>query len=151
MTGILGTLLTEMDGAQAAHGVIVIAATNRREALDPALLRPGRLELHIAVPLPDAAGRLEILRVHTEAMQLAGDVDLVALAADSATAGWSGAQLANLCREAGMHALREDLTAATAGARHFAAALAELAPPPPPPCVRMAAIESRRGRESNSD
>ena len=88
-----------MDGAQAAHGVIVIAATNRREALDPALLRPGRLELHIAVPLPDAAGRLEILRVHTEAMQLAGDVDLVALAADSATAGWSGAQLANLCRD----------------------------------------------------
>ena len=80
------------------------------------------------MPLPDAAGRQEILRVHTSAMQLASDVDLAALAADAATAGWSGAQLANLCREAGMHALREDLGAATASARHFAAALKELAP-----------------------
>ena len=127
-TGILATLLTEMDGAHSATGVIVVAATNRPSALDPALLRPGRLELHIEVPLPDADGRAAILRVHTRSMRLAADVDLRALAADGCTAGWSGAQLANLCREAGMQALREDLDAGAAAARHFAVALSELRP-----------------------
>ncbi len=79
------------------------------------------------MPRPSAPERLDILRVHTRRMPLGGDVDLPALAADAATGGWSGAQLANLCREAGMQALREDVAAAAAVAgRHFRAALAAL-------------------------
>ena len=103
-TGVLATLLTEMDGVQAAEGVLVVAATNRPEVLDPALLRPGRLEMHIRVPAPDEAGRAEVLAVHAARLPQAGDVSLAALAA--ATPGWSGAALENLCREAAMAAVR---------------------------------------------
>lgn len=123
-TGILATLLTEMDGVVSAEGVVIVAATNRKEALDPALLRPGRLELHLHVPLPDADGRLAILRIHTRKCSVASDVDLAALARD--TEGWSGAELGNVCREASMEALREDIGADAVAARHFAAALEKL-------------------------
>jgi len=108
--GILATLLTEMDGVQSAVGVTVIGATNRPQALDPALLRPGRLELHLEVPLPaSSAQRLDILRVHARTLCLGADVRLELLASEEATGGWSGARLAGLCREAGMEALREAL------------------------------------------
>ena len=129
--GILASLLTELDGVASADGVTVVAATNRKEALDPALMRPGRLELHLHVPPPDAAGRAAILAIHTRAARLEADVDLPALAA--ATPGWSGAALANLAREAAMEALRESLAATAVARRHFDAALAALA------------AESRRG------
>jgi transitional endoplasmic reticulum ATPase len=85
--------------------VLVLAATNRKDALDPALLRPGRLEQHIEVPVPDEAGRREILAVHTRETPLAGDVDLDAVAAE--TPGRSGAQLEALVREASLRAIRE--------------------------------------------
>jgi len=88
--------------------------------------RPGRLELHIEVPLPGAPERLDILRVHSRRALLASDVALEAYAADAVTGGWSGAQLANLCREAGMEALRESLAAPEVRDRHFAAALRAL-------------------------
>lgn len=95
----------------------------------PSLLscRPGRLELHIHVPLPGAPERLDILRVHTRRTPLGPDVDLHTYAADGVSGGWSGAALANLVREAGMEALREDIGGATVTAvheRHMRAALA---------------------------
>lgn len=108
-TGLLTTLLTEMDGVAAADGVLIVAATNRPDALDPALLRPGRLELHIHVPCPDEPGRLSILQVHTRQLSLHPSLDLATWAREDKTQGWSGAQLENLCREAAMCALRESL------------------------------------------
>ncbi|WIA09999.1 hypothetical protein OEZ85_010211 [Tetradesmus obliquus] len=124
---LLSTLLTEVDGLQDSQGVLLLAATNRPAGLDPALLRPGRLDVLLYVPPPDAAGREAILRLHTGAMPLAADVDLAGLAA--ASHGFTGAELAGLCREAAMSALREDLTGAQNVAnRHFLAAQASTRP-----------------------
>ncbi|WP_255195681.1 AAA family ATPase [Halorarius litoreus] len=102
---VVSQLLTEMDNAAANPNVVVLAATNRRDALDPALLRPGRLESHVKVPQPDADGRRAILAVHTTGKPLHEDVDLDALAGE--TAGYSGAELAALVRTASIRAIRE--------------------------------------------
>ncbi len=102
---VVSQLLTEMDRAAGHPSVVVIAATNRRDTIDPALLRPGRLERHIEVPNPDQAARREILAVHTRATPLAGDVDLDAVAAE--LDGYSGAQIQSIVREASMRAVRE--------------------------------------------
>jgi len=102
---VVSQLLTELDAAADHPSLVVLAATNRKEALDPALLRPGRLEQHIEVPNPDEQARRDILRVHTEGKPLADDVNLGALAAD--TAGYSGADLEALIRTASMRAIRE--------------------------------------------
>ena len=102
----LNQILTEMDGFDPRAGIIVIAATNRPEILDPALLRPGRFDRHVAVAPPDRDGREQILRVHTRALPLAADVDLGALAAQ--TPGMVGADLANLANEAALTAARRD-------------------------------------------
>ena len=102
---VVSQLLTELDGLESNPNVVVLAATNRREALDPALLRPGRLESHVEVPLPDEAARLAILEVHAQGKPLGEGVDLDALAAE--TEGYSGAELAALVREASMRAIRE--------------------------------------------
>lgn len=108
-------------------GVLVLAATNRPAALDAALVRPGRLDLLLYVPPPDAPGRLEALRIHSRGMPLAPDVDLPALAAD--TQLFTGAELEALCREAALAALREDVEgAAEVAGRHFAAARTGAAP-----------------------
>jgi cell division protease FtsH len=96
----LNQLLVEMDGFDVSEKVIVVAATNRPDVLDPALLRPGRFDRQIVVDLPEAAGREEILRIHTRSIQIAADVDLRILA--SITTGMSGAQLASLCNEAAL-------------------------------------------------
>lgn len=101
---VLSTLLTELDGVEASEGVVLIGATNRKDLLDAALLRPGRLDAHIHVGLPDADARADVLRVHTGRMPLARDVDLVALAARAH--GLSGADLAQLCVQAALAALR---------------------------------------------
>eukprot|EP00955_Chlamydomonas_euryale_P059956 357554-Chlamydomonas_euryale.AAC.11 len=85
---LLSSLLTEMDGMELATGVLVLAATNRPAAVDAALMRPGRLDVQLYVPPPDAAGRADVLRVHTKGMPLAQDVDLNALAVD--TEGFTG-------------------------------------------------------------
>jgi cell division protease FtsH len=100
----LNQILTEMDGFASGEAVIVLAATNRAEVLDPALLRPGRFDRHVAVPPPDQAGRREILRVHMRPLPLAPDVDLDRLAAS--TPGMVGADLANLANEAALLAAR---------------------------------------------
>jgi cell division protease FtsH len=102
----LNQLLVEMDGFDDRHEVIVLAATNRPDVLDPALLRPGRFDREVMVGLPDLKGREGILRIHTRRLQLAPDVDLGVLA--RSTTGFSGADLANLCNEAALFAARRD-------------------------------------------
>ncbi|MCU0651723.1 MAG: ATP-dependent zinc metalloprotease FtsH [Candidatus Omnitrophica bacterium] len=100
----LNQLLVEMDGFDTDQGLILIAATNRPDTLDPALLRPGRFDRTIIVNLPDIKGREEILKVHTRKIKLAANVDLKSIAAQ--TPGFSGADLANLCNEAALLAAR---------------------------------------------
>ena len=100
----LNQILTEMDGFSGAEGVVVLAATNRPDVLDPALLRPGRFDRTIIVHPPDQKGRLEILRVHTRDVPLADDVDLEQMA--RSTPGMTGADLANLVNEAALLAAR---------------------------------------------
>ena len=107
----LNQLLVEMDGFDERHEVIVLAATNRPDVLDPALLRPGRFDRQVTVNLPDSKGREGILRIHTTPLQLAPDVNLSLLA--RTTTGFSGADLANLCNEAALVAARENHTAVT--------------------------------------
>jgi cell division protease FtsH len=107
----LNALLVEMDGFDTQEGVIIIAATNRPDVLDPALLRPGRFDRQITVSLPDVKGREEILRVHSKKVKLADSVDLAVVA--RATPGFSGAELANVINEAALLAARRGLKAIT--------------------------------------
>jgi cell division protease FtsH len=100
----LNQLLVEMDGFDERHEVIVLAATNRPDVLDPALLRPGRFDRQVTIGLPDRKGREGILRIHTRSLRLAPDVDLGLLA--RTTTGFSGADLANLCNEGALMAAR---------------------------------------------
>jgi cell division protease FtsH len=102
----LNQLLVEMDGFDERHEVIILAATNRPDVLDPALLRPGRFDRQVTIPIPDRRGREGILRIHTRMLRLAPDVDLGLMA--RTTTGLSGADLANLCNEAALLAARND-------------------------------------------
>ena len=102
----LNQLLTEMDGFDASKGVVILAATNRPDSLDPALLRPGRFDRRIPVELPDLQGREEILKVHARKVKLGDDIDFNAIA--RAAAGASGAELANMVNEAALRAVREN-------------------------------------------
>jgi cell division protease FtsH len=108
----LNQLLSEMDGFDQTAGVVVIAATNRPESLDPALLRPGRFDRQVVVPLPNQTERAAILAVHSKGKKLAPDVDLTVTA--RGTPGFSGADLANLINEAAIHAIRDNRTTITA-------------------------------------
>jgi cell division protease FtsH len=108
----LNQILTEMDGFTPSETVIVLAATNRPDVLDPALLRPGRFDRHVTVDLPTKKGRLEILKVHTRKIPLDPDVDLEGIS--RGTVGMSGADLANLVNEAALLATREDKDRVTA-------------------------------------
>ena len=101
----LNQLLTEMDGFEASKGVVILAATNRPETLDPALLRPGRFDRRVPVELPDLRGREDILKVHAKKVKLGDDVDLNAIA--RAASGASGAELANMINEAALRAVRQ--------------------------------------------
>ena len=102
----LNQLLTEMDGFDASNGVVILAATNRPDSLDPALLRPGRFDRRIPVELPDLKGREEILKVHAKKVRLGDDIDFNAIA--RAASGASGAELANMVNEAALRAVREN-------------------------------------------
>ncbi len=121
---VVDTLLTEMDGLRSLKNVVVIAATNRPDILDPALLRAGRFDRIIEIGLPNEAVRLQILKIHTKKMPLDRDVDLRELT--KITEGYSGADLENLCREAGMAAIRNN--SKKVGAEHFALALKAVVP-----------------------
>jgi len=114
----INQLLTAMDGFSPNAGVIVIAATNRADILDPALLRPGRFDRRVAVELPDFVGRAEILAVHTRTRPIAPDVSLASYA--RVTVGFSGAELENLCNEAAIYAARAN--SATITTEHLEAA-----------------------------
>lgn len=123
---IVNTILAELDGMEEMYNLVIIAATNRPDIIDPALLRPGRLEELILIPLPDENARLEIFRVHTNEMALGMEVNLKELA--NKTKGYTGADILALCRKAGIHALREDLQAREVRMEHFLQALEESAP-----------------------
>jgi cell division protease FtsH len=107
----LNQLLGELDGFDPRLDVIILAATNRPDVLDPALLRPGRFDRQVAIALPDRKGREGILRIHARKLHLADDVDLLLLA--KMTIGLNGADLANLCNEAALVAARHDLSSVT--------------------------------------
>ncbi|HHW18624.1 MAG TPA: CDC48 family AAA ATPase [Firmicutes bacterium] len=104
---VISQFLTEMDGIEELRGVVVLAATNRPDLIDPAILRPGRLDKRLQFPLPDRKAREMIFRVHTRGKPVDDDVDYRALA--EATEGWNGSEIAALCREAGMAAIRDFL------------------------------------------
>jgi len=106
---VISQLLTEMDGIVALEDIVVIAATNRPDIVDPAVLRPGRFDRLIYVPEPDEKSKLQIFKIYTKNMPLAKDVDLSQLVAIAKN--YSGADIEALCREAGMHALRRDVNA----------------------------------------
>lgn len=107
----LNQLLTEMDGFDGSKGVVILAATNRPESLDPALLRPGRFDRRIPVELPDLEGRIDILKVHAKKIKIASNVDYAAVARTAA--GASGAELANIINEAALRAVRLGRSCAT--------------------------------------
>ncbi len=120
---VVNTILAEMDGLEELQSVVVIGATNRPNLIDPALLRPGRFDELIYVPVPDRAGRLRILAIHTEGMPLGADVDLETLA--ERTERFTGADLEDLVRRAGLFALRESIEAVEVGMAEFERALTE--------------------------
>jgi transitional endoplasmic reticulum ATPase len=120
---VVNTLLAEMDGLEELRGVVVIAASNRPALLDPALLRPGRFDDLIYVPVPERDGRLHILKIHTRDMPLGEDVDLDSIA--GRTEGYTGADLEDIVRRAGLQALREDLDIERVTMSYFEDALKE--------------------------
>jgi transitional endoplasmic reticulum ATPase len=130
---VVGQFLTELDGIEELKGVTVLAATNRPDIIDPALLRAGRFDVHLELPAPDEKARRQIFEIHTRGKPLGSDVDLERLAA--ATDGLVGSDIEAICREASMLAIREfvgddvsahpsqDLDSFTVAARHFVQAL----------------------------
>jgi transitional endoplasmic reticulum ATPase len=123
---IVNQLLTSIDGLESLERVLVIAATNRPDIVDEALLRTGRFDRMLYVEPPNVAGRLEILKVHTRLMPLAEDVILNDIAAK--TEGYVGSDIAALCREAGLTAIRENLKASKVTKAHFEAAVKQVRP-----------------------
>ena len=123
---VVNTLLAEMDGLEELQGVVVIGATNRPLLVDPALMRPGRFDELIYVSVPERDGRLHILGIHTADMPLGEDVELESIA--DRTDGYTGADLEDLVRRAGLAALREDLEASRVPMRLFESALEETRP-----------------------
>ncbi len=123
---VISQMLTEMDGIERLGRVVVLGATNRPDLVDPALLRPGRFDRLIHVPAPDEKARYEILKIHTKRMPLAKDVDLQKLVKQ--LEGYSGADIAALCREAAMLALREDIKAKEVRLEHFQRAMKKVTP-----------------------
>ena len=123
---VVSQLLAEISGLEDLHDVVVVAATNRPDIVDPALLRPGRFDRHILVPTPDEKSRLAILNVHTHDMPLANDIDLKRMAKD--TPGYSGADLEALIREAGLNAMRKDPNTNIVTRSDFDHALKEIKP-----------------------
>ncbi len=123
---VISQLLTEMDGILALEDVVIIAATNRPDILDPAVLRPGRFDRLIYVPQPDNNARLDIFKLYTKGMPLTKDVDLAHLA--SITKDYSGADIDALCREAAINALRKDVNSKEVTFNDFRAAMEKIGP-----------------------
>ncbi len=134
---VVNQLLTELDGVQNLKDVVIIGATNRPDIIDPAVLRPGRFDKLIEIPQPDEQTRLAIIKVHASKMPIAKAVDLKEIA--KACEGYSGADLEALCREAGMHALRENAEIVTTA--HFQKALS---------AIRPSLLQKKRGIEERA-
>lgn len=123
---VVSQLLAEISGIEDMNGIVVIAATNRPDIVDPALLRPGRFDRQILVLTPDEKSRLEILNIHTRNMPLTKDVDIKKLSKE--TEGFSGADIEALCREAALNAMRKDINSAEVTRKDFDHALKEVKP-----------------------
>ncbi|MBI2106648.1 CDC48 family AAA ATPase [Candidatus Woesearchaeota archaeon] len=123
---VVNALLAEMDGLEELNDVVVIAATNRPDIIDPALLRPGRFDRILLTPPPSEEGRIQIFKIHTKNMPLTQDVDIKELS--SLTEGFVGADIEALCREAGIEALRENIDAEEVTMEHFKKALNRVKP-----------------------
>jgi transitional endoplasmic reticulum ATPase len=123
---VISQLLTEMDGIVTLQDIVVIAATNRPDMVDSAVLRPGRFDRLIYVPEPDEKSRLQILKIYTKGMPICKDVDLTQLT--TATKYYTGADIESLCREAAMHALRKNVTSTEVTMKDFQDALKEMGP-----------------------
>jgi transitional endoplasmic reticulum ATPase len=139
---VVAALLTELDGVESLRNVVVIGATNRPDLVDPALLRPGRLERLVFVPPPDADARAEVLKAASRSVPLAPDVDLAALGAE--LVGFSAADCAALVREAALAAMRQSLDAATVTAEHVASARKRVRPSLDPAQVAALAAYAER-------
>jgi transitional endoplasmic reticulum ATPase len=144
---VVNTLLAEMDGLEDMQGVVVMAATNRPNLLDPALLRPGRFDELVYVPVPDLKGRRKILGIHTRKMPLADDIDLDELA--EKTERFTGADLEDLTRRAGLIALRQAIDANSVSKEDFAKALEEVRPSVTPEVEREYEEMLRTLRQEN--
>jgi transitional endoplasmic reticulum ATPase len=131
---VLSQFLTELDGLEVKKDIIVIAATNRPDILDPALIRPGRIDRILLVPAPDEEGREKILKIFTKDMPLAANIDLSEL--NKKLDGFTGADIETLCREAGMIALRENLRARKITEEHFKMAVESLYPSITPEIIK---------------
>jgi transitional endoplasmic reticulum ATPase len=123
---LVDQLLVELDGLEELHEVVVIGATNRPDLIDPSLLRPGRFDKILFIPLPDREGRKGIFSVQLRRMPLAKDVSIDALV--DATDGFTGADIAALCKEAGLYAIRENKAAKEVSMKHFKQALEKIKP-----------------------
>ncbi|MBI5234225.1 MAG: AAA family ATPase, partial [Deltaproteobacteria bacterium] len=120
---VISQFLTEMDGIEELKGVVVLAATNRKDLIDEALLRTGRFDLILEVPLPSLSARLEIFKVHSSGKPLAKDISMERLA--DSTEGFSGSDIEALCREAALVAIREFLAAGEKGCGYSDLLIAE--------------------------
>ncbi|MFB6470591.1 MAG: ATP-binding protein, partial [Vulcanisaeta sp. AZ3] len=135
MDRIVAQLLAEVDGISRLDNVVVIAATNRPDIVDPALLRPGRFDRIVYVPPPNQKARYEILKIHTKNMPLARDVDLEELA--KMTEGYTGADIELLAREAGLLAMREANGADEVSMKHFIEAMKKVKPSVTPEMIKF--------------
>ena len=151
---VLSQFLTELDGLEVKKDIIVIAATNRPDILDPALIRPGRIDRILLVTAPDEDGREQILNIFTKGMPLAANVNLTKI--NKNLDGFSGADVETLCREAGMIALRENLRARKITGEHFKLALESLYPSITPEIIKWyedfgKKLKSRTIQQSKED
>jgi len=148
---VISSLLTEIDGLESLHDVVVMAATNRPDMLDPALLRPGRFDRLVLVPAPDDAARLKIFELYTRGknMPLAEDVDLERLT--RMAKGYVGADVEALCREAAMLALREDINAEKVYLRHFEEAVKKIHPSVTPDMAKWYERVEERFRQTTPE
>jgi transitional endoplasmic reticulum ATPase len=132
---VLSQFLTELDGLEVKKDIVVIAATNRPDILDPALIRPGRIDRILLVPAPDNKGREKILKIFTKNMPLTNSVDILSLI--KKLDGYSGADIETLCREAGMIALRENMRARKISKDHFKLAMETINPSITPKIIKF--------------
>ena len=151
---VLSQFLTELDGLEVMKDIVVIAATNRPDILDPALIRPGRIDRILLVPSPDEKGRLEIMRLFTKDMPLATNLNIEDL--NKLTEGFSGADIETWCREAAMIALRENIRARVVTIDHFKEARNSIHPTITPEIIQWyekfgEALRRRRVQKQKED